>query len=565
MASAQVWSGVAQGLDKASQYMSESDLRQAQLAEAKSRQQQSQMQLEEYAANAPNRQRANELEMQQLEANTRTINQQSTQQQTYDAFRRFESDKDVRHLNTWLNDVKRNPVGANLYGDVVRVDQLAKTTENDSLLRKMGYTDLDAVYNDPELSKDLVVMTGTDQRGIVNMNDMYAGTGFANYLSNEQLTEMERKARINQLLRSGQSGHKVTMQERVVQDLIDTGKASNVAEAYQLLKEMDASGKGQGVLSSTEERAVSRIMEDENISYIEALDKYYTTKRQGTGTTNESRFIQEYLDNNEGATYEEAAAEYRNLAKTTTQKEVADVQQLRTGLDEMNWLETNVGDMSMTERARVYRDYISPLEDLRNFSMSNEDKRTIRNLRDLTALGKKAGTELTPDETGLLDSSLNSVKKYIFDEVGGKKATSSYETFRNIFRNALYGASLTQAEINAFNKAAGTLGQQFQPVMAQLQVQMETIKENLEAVRDLNDPDIAHYYTGQSIEEIDNAIMAIEERMNDPRLRIGRKAKGQEIKVQRVQADATPTPQDVNGKDQDSTFDFDAAMKEAGL
>jgi hypothetical protein len=217
--------------------------------------------------------------------------------------------------------------------------------------------------------------------------------------------------------------------------------------------------------------------------------------------------------------------------------------------------------MSMTERARIYRDYISPLEDLRNFKLSTEDKRTVRNLRDLTALGNKAGTELTPDETGLIDSTLNNFKKYVFDEVGGKKATSSYETFRNIFRNALYGASLTQAEITAFNKASGTLGQQFQPVIAQLQVQMETIKSNLESIRDLNDPDIAHYYTGQSIEEIDNAIMAIEERLNDPRLRLNRDATGQAIKVQRVNKEAEPTSPDVSG----AAFDFDAAMQKAGL
>ena len=162
---------------------------------------------------------------------------------------------------------------------------------------------------------------------------------------------------------------------------------------------------------------------------------------------------------------------------------------------------------------------------------------------------------------GLLDNTLNSFKKYMFDEVGGKKATASYETFRNVFRNALYGSSLTKPEIEAFNKAAGTLGQKFQPVMQQLQVQMGTIKNNLESIRDLNDPDIAHYYTGQSIEEIDDAIAAIEDRMNDPRLRLNKAAKGREIKVQKVTKDAKPTVPDVNG----STFDFDSAMKDAGL
>jgi methyl-accepting chemotaxis protein len=394
---------------------------------------------------------------------------------------------------------------------------------------------------------------------------MYVATGYNNYLDDKQLATMERKARISQMMRGGQSKAKVTMQERVVQSLIDEGRANNVAEAYELLQKIDAGD--QKMLSSTEERQVEKIMQDAKdagkpISNLEALDQYYNARRQGSGVTNEERFVQDYLDNNKGATREDATSAYRNLAKTPTQKEVTDVKELRVGLDEMNWLESKPSEMSGTERAKVYRDYISPLEDLRNFKLSTEDKRTVRSLRNLTALGGTAGTELTPDETGLLDSTLNSFKKYIFDEVGGKKATASYETFRNVFRNALYGASLTKPEIESFNKAAGTLGQKFQPVMQQLQVQMSTIKNNLEAIRDLNDPDIAHYYTGQSIEQIDDAIAAIEDRMDNPSLRLKDVAKGQGLKVRKVQKDAKATVPDVN---KTVDFDFDAAMKGAGL
>ena len=99
------------------------------------------------------------------------------------------------------------------------------------------------------------------------------------------------------------------------------------------------------------------------------------------------------------------------------------------------------------------------------------------------------------------------------EKVGGKATTASYETFRNIFRNALYGASLTEAEIKAFNKAAGTLGQKLSPILTQLQIQMKTVKNNLETVRDTNDPNIAHYYLGKPIEEIDNAVAAIDQRL----------------------------------------------------
>lgn len=567
MPSAQMWSGVARGLGQTSTDLSQRDLRASQLAEAKARQSQAQGELEEFNANAPMRERKNDLEMQQLEAQTRKINQTSLNSMTVSAMDRFNADNNTKHLNTWLKDAKKNPVGAKIYGEVARYDPLIQSDSNDKLLRKAGYNPED-FYADEESASDMIVVTQNNgDQLLLPKETMFAATKYTDYLDDKQIDKLTKKARINQLLRSGQSRRTVDMKERVVQDLVDSGKASSIAEAYQMLLEMEKSGNGKGTLSSTEERAVSRIMEEKNIGYVEALDTYYNTKRQGTGTTNESRYVSEYLENNPEATYEEAAADYRNITKTTTQKEVGDVKELRQGLDEMGWLSMSQKDMDPVQRSRVYRDYISPLEDLRNFKLSTEDKRTVRQLRELTSLGGTAGTELTPEETGLVDSTLNTFKKYMFNEVGGKKATSSYETFRNLFRNSLYGAALTDNEIKAFNKAAGTLGQQFQPVMAQLKVQMNTIKDNLESIRDLNDPDIAHYYTGQSIEEIDDAIMAIEERMNDPRLQgmtSVESTSGSGIKVRRVEEDAEATVPNIN-QSTDVDFDFDAAMDEAGL
>jgi len=567
MLSAQVWSGVAQGLGQVSKDLSQADLKAAQLSEAKAKQQKAQLELKEFNSNAPTRERTSELELQQLEAETKSLNRASLNTATISAMDRYNVDGNVKHLNTWLRDSKKNPVGANIYGEVARYDALTKTDTNDKLLRQAGYNP-DDIYSDKESVNDFIVVTQNNgNQLLLPKEQMFAATRYTDYLDDKQLKKMEAKARIGQMLRSGQSRKTVNMKERVVQDLVDTGKAATIAEAYQMLLEMEKSSNGKGTLSSNEERAVNSIMEEKNVGYVEALDIYYSTKRQGTGTTNESRFITEYLDNNPEASYEQAAAEYRNITKTTTQKEVGDVKELRQGLDEMGWLTMSQKDMDPVQRSRVYRDYISPLEDLRNFKLSTEDKRTVRQLRELTALGGTAGTELTPEETGLLDSTINNFKKYMFNEVGGKKATASYETFRNLFRNSLYGSALTDNEIKAFNKAAGTLGQQFQPVMAQLKVQMNTIKDNLESIRDLNDPDIAHYYTGKSIEEIDQAIMAMEERMNDPRLQgmtAAQDSSGSGVTVKRVKDNAEPVVPNTDGN-VDSDFDFDAAMDEAGL
>lgn len=566
MPSATMYSGLAQGIAGASETLAGADLKRQQVKEATARSKMAQGQLEEFQANAPSRSRANDLEMQALEANAYSTNAQLTKSQTYDAFRRFNSDSDTRHLNTWLSEVKRNPVGASLYGDVVRADPLTKSTENDQLLRKMGFTDLDGVYNDPELSKDLVLMTGTNQRGLVNINDLYAGTGFTNYLTNEQLDTMERKARVANAMRQGGSAKTVGLQERVAQSLIDSGRAENLADAYEMVKNMERNESR--VLTSTEERMIEQIQKEADaagtpMSTIEALDQYYQARRQGAGETNESRYIEQYLANNPEASYEEAATEYASKTRTSTQKEIKDVDTVKDELDEIQFFDTPMSELTVTNKAKIHRK-IAAIEDLRNVKLSNETKREVRNLRDLTALGATAGDELTPEETGLLDSTLNTFKKYMVNEVGGVKGTAAYESFRNIFRNMLYGASLTAGETKAFNKAAGTLGQKFEPVMQQLNTQMSTIKHNLEAIRDLEDPYLAHYYTGQSIEEIDRAIQSIDDRIETSKLAMTKRKSNTPIIVQRVDAQAEPTVPKVEGN-VDPSFDFDATMKEAGL
>ncbi len=334
MPSAQMWSGVAQGLNQVSKDMSTKDLRDAQLAEAKNKQQQSSLELQEFQQGAPGRQRTDDLQLQQLEAQTRKINQQSLTSITMSALDRFNSDGSARHLNTLLTDAKKNPVGANLYGEVTRYDNLVKSDSNDKLLKQAGYNP-DEVYGDKELSSDLLVMTSTTgEQRLLPKEAMYVATGYNKYLDDTQLATMERKARINQMLRSGQSHKKVTMQERVVQSLIDEGRASNVSEAYELLQKIEGGDKAQ--LSSTEERQVEQIMQEAKdngkpLTTLDALDQYYQSRRQGTGVTNEERFVQDYLDSNEGSSREDATSAYRNLAKTTTQKEVTDVRELRTG------------------------------------------------------------------------------------------------------------------------------------------------------------------------------------------------------------------------------------------
>lgn len=509
--------GIAQGAQRAGEYQQGRALREEQLATAKLQRQQAEQQLAERKASAPARQSQAELAAYQA-------NKQLLQSQTYDALQRYDVDNDTRHLNMFLDQAKQNPMGQRVYSKFTRFDNLAntnRTPEIDALLKQAGYQNPEDAY--AENNPNMVLATGPDGKyTLLDLDTFKRATGFNRYATNQQLEDQERKARINQMLRGGNSYNKVKQIDDLASKILSENPDLGTAGAYKQAKTiLDNTG------SSADERLITQIMEQEGLSALDAATKYYGAKRQGSGKSNEGQFIEDYLAQNPGSTRVEASQAYANRGMTTTQKELGDIAQIKQELNESKFFETSMRDMSQAERAKVHEN-IAKIEDLRGVSLSTEDKRLARQFRDLTALGTQAGEKLTDEETGLLDTMLNKVNAYLTNEVGGKEATSAYESFRNIYRNALYGASLTKSEIDSFNKAMGTLGQQTKPVLAQLKTQLNSIKTQLESVRDTNDPYLAHYYFGSGIEDIDDAIQGIEQRLDLVN------APSRDIKVRRV-------------------------------
>lgn len=534
--SAFIAEGITQALGAVQEYDRNYETRQMARETARNEQQLSQMKLQEYKAQAPMRQSQAELQLQQLQAQTQQANATALRQQTYDSFRLFQSDGNARHLNTFLAQAKQNPMGARMYGDIARYDNLVKTDKTDQLLRQAGYTDLDAVYNNPE---DLVIVTNSaGEQRIFNMEQAYAGTGFSNMMTDEELSIRERKVRIDQLMRQGNTHKQATLKETLVKQIMEDNPGMSMIEAYERVNAAESRNAG-----TAEERAVKQIMEDQGLPYLEAMQKYYELKNAGKGQnlTDQERYIQDYLAQNPGSTRVDATDSYRNLTQTTKQKETSSIDADKNALDEINFFDVNVKELPRQEQAKIQR-HISNIERMAGVELSNEDKRVLRNVRDLVQLGGTVADKLTPAQTGIIDKFMGDIKSYVIDEVGGKEATSSYETFRNVMRNALYGASLTDSEIAAFNSAAGTRSQQFKPVMQQFKTQLTSLKNQLEAVRDLNDPYIAHYYVGGSVEDVDRVIESIEERIS----LVGRVEseipKGTGTTVEKVKSEATPTP-----------------------
>lgn len=495
--------GLAEGGARLAQQSREREMREEQLKTAKAQRQTAEQQLEQTKAESPERQSKADLLAYQT-------NSQLLQSQTYDALNRYDIDPDARHLNLFLDQTRNNPVGRNLFEGITRFDTLSstqRTPEIEGILKEAGYASADDAYE--ENNPNMVIATGADGKlSLMDLDRLKGMSGYNRYATRQQLATQEQQARINQMLRGGNSYSKVKQIDELAAKIKEENGELTTSQAYKQAKSiLDSSG------GTADERMITQIMQEQGLGALEATQQYYSAKRQGVGRTNESQFIEDYMAENPGASRTEAATAYANRGKTSAQKELGQLSEIKGRLKDSGFFQKNLAEMTVEDRAAVHED-IAAIEDMRGVSLSTEDKRLARQFRDLTALGTTAGEEITDAETGLIDTMLNKVDAYISNEVGGKKGTSAYESFRNIFRNSLYGASLTKSEIDSFNKAMGTLGQQTKPVLAQLQTQMRSIKTQLESIRDTNDPYLAHYYFGSSIDDIDRSIEGIEQRLN---------------------------------------------------
>lgn len=491
--------GITAGAERFQAEQAEAPFREERLKQAKLQTQQAQANVDR----VPAQKSIDELQVQQMQLQLRQNQGAVLKQQTFDAFRAYQADGSVRHLNSFYAEAKKNPIGANMFKNLVRVDAMERTAETEKMLKAAGVTDLDGFFSDPDLVKSMVVTTeSSGKRVLTDMNQVYVGTGFANMQSDEEIARMTKVAQLNKLMQTGQTRENVTSRERMAEAMAkDLG--ISVWEAYQKVD-----GVQQRRTSQLERLTETFMDEDPSLSFSEASEKALAMTRS---TEDERRAkSRAAADGSDPAdSLEEIKAE---KARTSNQKDIEATAGIRAKIkDVTGGKPMNAADPAQRKELGYL---ITDLEAITGRKLTTEDRRVARELRNLTSLGNTAGQTITDAETGPIDYMLKTVKKYVSDEVRGVAATSAYEQFRNVFRNALYGASLTKTETDAFTKAAGSLSQQRGPVLQQLQTQMQSIRNNIQSIYDMNDPDIAEYYLGMGLEDVDRAIEALDERID---------------------------------------------------
>ena len=503
MSNVNIGAGIAKGSLATQQYVRTKPERDARTAEAKARQQQA----EESIANAPVRQSAADLALKQNQLELKRLNSTTLKKDTYTAFNSYETDKDVKHINNFLAEAKSNPAGKRMYGDLARVDKITRTPQTEAMLSRAGIQDLNGFFDDPDKNGNFVIGTGTDgNQKLINLDNVYQATGFTSVMQAQQLETLKTRTQHQQLQSTGMLFKDMGENLRTAH-MIKDELGIPLNEAIERLQKAKASGGSQ-----IERLAKTLQAENPNMSWSDAMKKAAETIRSGSTQEREaSRLMDEDPDLSRQDAMDLARKNVQ--PKTSVSKNLEQAEEVRTTLDEVGGGDFLTADMQDPKVRRAAGRHITALEKLTGKALSNQDKRVMRDMRELTHLGAKVGDKVGEEETGILDKMFNDLKKYVSDNVDTVEGTAAYETFRNSIRHALYGATLSQGEIAAFNNAAGTLGQQAGPVLQQFATQLETVKSQLQTIYDMNDEYVAKYYVGSSLEEVDVIIEQIEERI----------------------------------------------------
>lgn len=524
LVAASIGAGIATGAEEA-------PFRTARLREAKARASMSEEQLNTYQQEAPVRSAQRDTEISTLQAQLYQTNAALAKQQTYDSFNRYTADGDPKHLNQWLAQAKTNPVSKDLTSDMVRMDRISRTPENEKLLRASGITDIDGFFSDPNLSKSFTIgTTANGQQALVDMNRMFAVTGYAQQVTDKQLQDLTKTAAVVGQLRQGGNMRQITADSDLVNKVAEsTGldratvygmlKPDPVAGLDYVPKTARAGGSGGG--SALERVATQLRASDPEMTLRDSLQQALelTSRGKGGSTTNEGTFIQDYMSSNPNATREEALSAYRQAGKDTRTAGIKNIEYVEEAANELDqafdgdFLSADLSKLT-PEQTRTVNKSINRLEQVGGLKLTPEEKKNARAIRKLLPTANTAANKLTDEQTGLIDSTLQGVKSYVSNNVKGKEATIAYENLRALTRNALFGSQVSGADYKAFNKANANLGQQTGPVLQSLQQQLTFMRDDIQAAADLGDPYVAKVRYGASLEQLDKISGALQDRID---------------------------------------------------
>jgi len=455
--------------------------REGRRAEAKTRRAVAKMKADEFAENQPLRKTESELQLIQATEGVRQLKNQIFEQATYRTFDAFRRSGDPRELNNFLRHAKQTPEGEAKWGKWVTFKGIKNDPNAKVLLSQAGVVGTEAFLNDPELVKSMVIGVAADgSETLIDMKQLYNQTRYPEYTAMKDTAAEIEAAKLGVLLRQYKSA-----EQAAVEMLIADGSASNTEEALEIYRKSKGRRSGGGG-SSILERAVSLIKNDP----------------ASAGLSNEELY---------------SKAKTMTQTNTATHKDSKSAEVARAGMDAVapngDFFSMDMNNLTPKQKSQL-RKYANDLQAFTKHKFSREEEREIRDIKELIHLGKTVGDKLTNKETGIIDRSLNEVGHMISNSVDdGDAGQAAYSTFMMMFLKSISGAAVSLGEAERFREAAGSLKDQLGPVLNKFREQIKLVKVKLEAVYDAKDEYLSYYHLGSTVDNVDDAIRALDERL----------------------------------------------------
>lgn len=381
------------------------------------------------------------------EQNKKLLNEMA-RSKTYDAFRAYNSDLDPRHLNRALQD----PVIKNLFPDVVAVDKINPTSDQ-NLIQSSGLDN--ALFEDSEIGPNALgrfvkIIKADGTMEISDLTSLQAATGYTTHMDNIELQKLKDRSIITKNLKTGKGE--------------DTTDNKNAKRWGEILNKPETDWTSEDI----------------------AFNKLMIDKTQGN--------IAGQLGASEGAQ--------------------ADLLKL-VGGDE-GWQALDLTDRKTRLKVGPYIERMERLGGLELKAEDKKIITNMNKLVSLGAPAAKLTPEETGLMDSMWFRMKKYVPGAITDDdLRAIKAASGYQAFQNELRKVLYGSVLTPGEIEKFNGAYGTLSQQFPEVMAQLGTMLKGLQADLDTVSNFNNPYVVEYRLGGTSEKVEQVSENIDTILNN--------------------------------------------------
>lgn len=469
IATSSAMTGYEQGKQQAQTEFDAEEARQQRRAQALQQKQVGDLQLAQLNRQEQRAQQISEPETEQLKLQIMQQQQTLTQQgqkafrdDTYRVLDNYLEDYDVKHINNLIAASKQNQFAPQTFRDTVRVEDLNLTSTADRQeLTKLGVSqaELDALDGKADGKIDWTLVQKRYKKAIqadgsVQIKDVLKlamFAGYGQYANDKKLTEAGKLADINKKITAAQP--------------------KPVTPPQPTYTSRDA-----------QEFAMRKLAQEG----IQPTDPSYQTKLN-------DYTLSWFQQGQAGSKFAQV-----EIAKEADAK-------LKSKM--------NLPFEQFREDAEV-RKYVAELE-MAN-PLSTADRKELQDIADLAGAltGEFGATELTTEQTGIIDKYVGNIQKKI-TEGFDTRTKNSYGAFINKFRNNLFGATLTDGEREAFEKAYSADSDKLAPVLGGLRAAAKQLSDRFNAIANQNHEAVIKYKTGTTGAQLKDAIKRIDAKINE--------------------------------------------------